>query len=415
MKDIAVPPLVPVTAEGNLSDLPARNGLERPGHAAFARREGTRWVDVTNAQFLAEVRALAKGLVAAGVARGRPRRPHEQDPLRVDAGRLRHLDRRGGHGADLRDLVGRAGQLDPERLRLRSPSSSRHPRTRGRWPRCATACPGCATSGRSTPAAWTSWPPPGPTPPTPSSTSAGARGPARRHRDDHLHLGHDRPAEGLRADPRQLHGARREHRRAPRRRRQREGRLDPAVPAAGARLRAVHRGAVRPVRRPHRPHRRHQEPAGRPRHVPARRSSSRCRGSSRRSTTPPSRRPTPRARARSSRRPPAPPSTGAAPGTTGGPARCCALKHALFDKLVYTKLRAALGGKVQYAVSGGAPLGRPARPLLPRHRPHRARGLRPDRDHGTGHGQHARRRSRSARSARRCRASRSGSPTTARC
>ena len=57
MKDIAVPPLVPVTTEGNLSDLPARNGLERPGHAAFARREGTRWVDVTNAQFLAEVRA----------------------------------------------------------------------------------------------------------------------------------------------------------------------------------------------------------------------------------------------------------------------------------------------------------------------------------------------------------------------
>src|SRR6478609_7857116 len=70
VKDIAVPPLVPVTTEGNLSDLPARNGLERPAHAAFARREGTGWVDVTNAQFLAEVRALAKGLVAAGVEVG---------------------------------------------------------------------------------------------------------------------------------------------------------------------------------------------------------------------------------------------------------------------------------------------------------------------------------------------------------
>jgi len=32
-------------------------------------------------------------------------------------------------------------------------------------------------------------------------------------------------------------------------------------------------------------------------------------------------------------------------------------KHALFDKLVYVKLRAALGGKVRWAVSGGAPLG----------------------------------------------------------
>ncbi|MEU4389098.1 AMP-dependent synthetase/ligase [Kribbella sp. NPDC023855] len=32
-------------------------------------------------------------------------------------------------------------------------------------------------------------------------------------------------------------------------------------------------------------------------------------------------------------------------------------KHALFDKLVYSKLRAVLGGEVDYAVSGGAPLG----------------------------------------------------------
>ncbi len=32
-------------------------------------------------------------------------------------------------------------------------------------------------------------------------------------------------------------------------------------------------------------------------------------------------------------------------------------KHALFDRLVYGKLRAVLGGRVQYAVSGGAPLG----------------------------------------------------------
>ncbi|HIY24900.1 MAG TPA: long-chain fatty acid--CoA ligase [Candidatus Brachybacterium merdigallinarum] len=32
-------------------------------------------------------------------------------------------------------------------------------------------------------------------------------------------------------------------------------------------------------------------------------------------------------------------------------------KHAVFDKLVYGKLRDAMGGKVQWAVSGGAPLG----------------------------------------------------------
>ena len=33
------------------------------------------------------------------------------------------------------------------------------------------------------------------------------------------------------------------------------------------------------------------------------------------------------------------------------------IKFALFDKLVYSKLRAAMGGRVQYAVSGSAPLG----------------------------------------------------------
>jgi len=32
-------------------------------------------------------------------------------------------------------------------------------------------------------------------------------------------------------------------------------------------------------------------------------------------------------------------------------------KHAVFDRLVYSKLRAALGGQVAWAVSGGAPLG----------------------------------------------------------
>jgi long-chain acyl-CoA synthetase len=42
--------------------------------------------------------------------------------------------------------------------------------------------------------------------------------------------------------------------------------------------------------------------------------------------------------------------------TPGGPALGVRAQHALFDKLVYGKLRAALGGRVQYAVSGGAAL-----------------------------------------------------------
>jgi len=41
----------------------------------------------------------------------------------------------------------------------------------------------------------------------------------------------------------------------------------------------------------------------------------------------------------------------------GRPGLALRLQHAVFDKLVYSRLRAALGGQVQYAVSGGAPLG----------------------------------------------------------
>ena len=42
---------------------------------------------------------------------------------------------------------------------------------------------------------------------------------------------------------------------------------------------------------------------------------------------------------------------------TGGPGLLLRLKHTLFDRLVYGKLREALGGQVTHAVSGGAALG----------------------------------------------------------
>ena len=42
---------------------------------------------------------------------------------------------------------------------------------------------------------------------------------------------------------------------------------------------------------------------------------------------------------------------------SGGPGLVLKLKHALFDRLVYGKLRAALGGHCHAAISGGAPLG----------------------------------------------------------
>ncbi|GAA1413408.1 AMP-dependent synthetase/ligase [Catellatospora coxensis] len=43
--------------------------------------------------------------------------------------------------------------------------------------------------------------------------------------------------------------------------------------------------------------------------------------------------------------------------TPGGPGLSLRIKHTVFDKLVYGKLRAALGGRCHSAISGGAPLG----------------------------------------------------------
>ena len=40
-----------------------------------------------------------------------------------------------------------------------------------------------------------------------------------------------------------------------------------------------------------------------------------------------------------------------------GPSVALKLKHKLFDKLVFSKLRGAMGGQVKFAISGGAPLG----------------------------------------------------------
>jgi long-chain acyl-CoA synthetase len=49
------------------------------------------------------------------------------------------------------------------------------------------------------------------------------------------------------------------------------------------------------------------------------------------------------------------PTAGRAPGHGAG--ATLRLRHAIFDRLVYAKLRDAVGGRVRYAVSGGAPLG----------------------------------------------------------
>jgi long-chain acyl-CoA synthetase len=70
VQDHVVPPLVEPTTEGSLADLPVRNATRDPHRVAFAKRLGETWVDVTAAQFRDEVRAVAKGLVASGLRTG---------------------------------------------------------------------------------------------------------------------------------------------------------------------------------------------------------------------------------------------------------------------------------------------------------------------------------------------------------
>jgi long-chain acyl-CoA synthetase len=70
VQDHVVPPLVEPTTEGSLADLPARNAARNPSKVLFARKVGERWVDVTAREFHDDVRRLARGLVAAGVQPG---------------------------------------------------------------------------------------------------------------------------------------------------------------------------------------------------------------------------------------------------------------------------------------------------------------------------------------------------------
>ncbi|HST66559.1 MAG TPA: long-chain fatty acid--CoA ligase [Mycobacteriales bacterium] len=71
MHELSIPPRVTVADGDRLSDMVVDNAREVPGLVSFGRRasDGT-WDDVTAAEFAAEVTAVARGLIAAGVGRG---------------------------------------------------------------------------------------------------------------------------------------------------------------------------------------------------------------------------------------------------------------------------------------------------------------------------------------------------------
>ncbi len=84
MREFSLPALYEVPADGNLTDIVRRNAAQHPDVAVIARKVGGAWQDVTATTFLAEVHAAAKGLIASGVAPGRPGRPDVPHAVRVD-------------------------------------------------------------------------------------------------------------------------------------------------------------------------------------------------------------------------------------------------------------------------------------------------------------------------------------------
>ncbi|MFC1231345.1 MULTISPECIES: AMP-dependent synthetase/ligase [Streptomyces] len=70
MREFSLPALYEVPADGNLAGIVRRNAAQHPEVAVMARKVAGVWQDVTATAFLAEVREAAKGLIASGVRPG---------------------------------------------------------------------------------------------------------------------------------------------------------------------------------------------------------------------------------------------------------------------------------------------------------------------------------------------------------
>ena len=70
MNEVTIPALIPVATEGNLSKLIADRAWFEPTRVILSRPVGDGWTAVTAREFETEVRETAKGLIAAGVGFG---------------------------------------------------------------------------------------------------------------------------------------------------------------------------------------------------------------------------------------------------------------------------------------------------------------------------------------------------------
>ena len=120
MREYSSPAVAEIPPTANLADVVFERAEREPRAVAIRRKDadGQRALAGRHHGRVPHRRGRAgQGADRGGDRRRRPGRAAVPDPVRVDGGRLRHLVGRRGHRADLRDLVRRAGGVDPRRLR----------------------------------------------------------------------------------------------------------------------------------------------------------------------------------------------------------------------------------------------------------------------------------------------------------
>ena len=70
MREFSTPATIVVAPEDNLTDMVVRNAVEEPDRPVFAVRSDAGWTDVTAREFLDQVVGVAKGLIASGIEPG---------------------------------------------------------------------------------------------------------------------------------------------------------------------------------------------------------------------------------------------------------------------------------------------------------------------------------------------------------